>query len=234
MTSVSPTAQQSLDTLLSKIGAKKATGSSTPAGPKTSLDQSDFLKLMTAQMSNQDPFQPQSNTEMIAQMAQFSTVTGIQQLNTTMTNMQTEVAQNRIATSASFIGKSVLVPGATALADSTGGISGAVDLPSATPSLTLQIARANGELVKTIDLGSNPAGLVGFSWDGKDASGNVIGDNTYTVKALMMSGGAQVAAATDIYGPITEAPVSAGTDPQTFKVGGAGLINMADIKSFKF
>ena len=242
MTSVSPLAstsstsaqQQTLDALLQKIGAKAATSSSTTAPPKTTLDQTDFLKLMTAQMSNQDPFQPQSNTEMIAQMAQFSTVTGIQQLNTTVSGVATEIAQNRIATSASFIGKSVLVPGNTALADSTGGISGAVDLPSAATSLSLQITRSSGELVKTIDLGSNPAGLVGFAWDGKDAGGNVIGDSTYNVKALMTAGGAQTSTSTDVYGPITEAPVPSGTDVQTFKVGGVGTVNLSDIKSFKF
>lgn len=233
---ISQTAQQSLDALLAKIGAKPAssTSSTTPAAPKTTLDQSDFLKLMTTQMSNQDPFQPQSNTEMIAQMAQFSTVTGIQQLNTTVSSMETEIAQNRIATSASFIGKSVLVPGSTALTDSTGGISGAVDLPNSATGLTLQITRSTGELVKTIDLGANPAGLVGFSWDGKDSSGNSIGDTTYNVKAVMTSGGAQSNATTDVYGPITEAPVPSGTDAQTFKVGGVGTVNMTDIKSFKF
>jgi len=242
MTSVSPTsssgvsssAQQSLDALLAKIGAKPASSASAQAAPKTSLGQSDFLKLMTTQMSNQDPFQPQSNTEMIGQMAQFSTVTGIQQLNATVSNMETEIAQNRIATSASFVGKSVLVPGSTALTDSSGGISGAVDLPSAAASLTLQITRSTGELVKSIDLGSNPSGLVGFSWDGKDANGNSIGDTSYNVKALMSNGGVQSVTSTDVYGPITEALVPSGTDVQTFKVGGAGTVNMSDIKSFKF
>jgi flagellar basal-body rod modification protein FlgD len=80
---ISTQAQQSLDALLSKIGAKKLSDAQASSAPKTTLGQEDFLKLMTAQMSNQDPFQPQSNTEMIAQMAQFSTVTGIQQLNMT-------------------------------------------------------------------------------------------------------------------------------------------------------
>ncbi|MFM8608293.1 MAG: flagellar hook assembly protein FlgD, partial [Hyphomicrobiales bacterium] len=80
---ISTQAQQSLDALLSKIGAKKLSDAQGSTAPKTTLGQEDFLKLMTAQMSNQDPFQPQSNTEMIAQMAQFSTVTGIQQLNMT-------------------------------------------------------------------------------------------------------------------------------------------------------
>ena len=232
--SASPSTQQTLDALLAKIGAKPVSKSSTPAAPKNNLDQSDFLKLMTTQMSNQDPFQPQSNTEMIAQMAQFSTVTGIQQLNSTMSSMESEISQNRIATAASFVGKTVLVPGSTALADSSGAISGAIDLPSAVGGLTVQITRSNGELVKTMDLGANAAGLVGFSWDGKDANGAPVGDNSYTVKATMRNGNAQVNAATDVYGPITEAAIPTGNDPQTFTVGGVGRVSMTDIKSIKF
>lgn len=231
---ISNQAQQSLDALLSKIGAKKLSDAQAASGPKTTLGQEDFLKLMTAQISNQDPFQPQSNTEMIAQMAQFSTVTGIQQLNKTMSSVQSEIAQNRIATAASFVGRTVLVPGSVALADLTGSISGAVDLPSAATGLSVQISRLTGELVKTIDLGSNPSGLVGFSWDGKNAKGEPINDNSYTVKAIMTSGSTQSAAATEVYGPITEASIPRGTEPQTFTVEGVGKINLTDIKSIKF
>lgn len=231
---ISSQAQQSLDALLSKIGAKKLSDAQASTAPKTTLGQDDFLKLMTAQMSNQDPFQPQSNTEMIAQMAQFSTVTGIQQLNQTMSSVQSEISQNRIATAASFVGRTVLVPGSTALADSTGGISGAVDLPAAASGLTVQISRSTGELVKTIDLGANPSGLVGFSWDGKDAGGNIIGDNNYSLRAIMTSGSKQSAAATDVYGPITEASIPSGNEAQSFTVGGIGKINLTDIKSIKF
>jgi len=113
----STSAQQTLDQLLNKLGVKKSgTGTSTSgttgttAPKKTSLDQTDFLKLMTTQMSNQDPFQPQDNTQMIAQMAQFSTVTGIQQLNNTMSTMATQISDNQIATVASFAGKTVPGP----------------------------------------------------------------------------------------------------------------------------
>ena len=73
-----------------------------------------------------------------------------------------------------------------------------------------------------------------FSWDGKDASGNPIGDNSYTVKAIMTSGTTQSAAATDVYGPITEASIPTANDPQTFTVGGIGKVNLTDIKSIKF
>ena len=237
----STSAQQTLDQLLTKLGVKKSgttTSSSdtttTTAPKKTSLDQTDFLKLMTTQMSNQDPFQPQDNTQMIAQMAQFSTVTGIQQLNTTMSTMATQISDNQIATVASFAGKTVLVPGTTALADSTGSISGAIDLPNSVTALNVQITDQSGNVVKNLNLGANPAGLIGFSWDGKDANGNPVGKSSYNVSATAMAGGKSTAQATDVYAPITEVPIPAAGQTQNFVVGGVGTVKMSDIKSIKY
>ena len=236
----STSAQQTLDQLLNKLGVKKsgtttASGATSTATPKkTSLDQTDFLKLMTTQMSNQDPFQPQDNTQMIAQMAQFSTVTGIQQLNTTMSTMATQISDNQIATVASFAGKTVLVPGTTALADSTGAISGAIDLPNSVTALNVQITDQSGTVVKSLSLGANPAGLVGFSWDGKDASGNPVGKSSYNVSATAMAGGKSTAQNTDVYAPITEVPIPAAGQTQNFVVGGVGTVKMSDIKSIKY
>jgi flagellar basal-body rod modification protein FlgD len=233
----STSAQQTLDQLLQKLGVKTSsstTSGTTSTAPKTSLDQSDFLKLMTTQMANQDPFQPQDNTQMIAQMAQFSTVTGIQQLNTTMNTMATQIADNQIATVATFAGKTVLVPGTTALADSTGAISGAIDLPNSVTALNVQITDQTGSVVKSISLGANPAGLVGFSWDGKDANGNPVGKSSYNVSANAMVGGKTTAQTTDVYAPITEVPIPASGAAQTFVVGGVGTVKMSDIKSVKY
>ena len=238
MTDISTTSQQTLDSLLKKLGATPASTTSTTPH-KTQLDQSDFLKLMTAQLSNQDPFQPQSNDQMIAQMAQFSTVSGITQLNSTLTGISTQISENRIATAANFIGKTVLVPGNIAMADDAGGISGAIDLPSDATSVQLQISTVGtngqpGALVKSIDLGANSTGLVGFQWDGKDDSGKAVGASSYAVTATMISGGKSSQPSTDVYAPITEAPVPASGDAQTLKVAGVGVVKMSDIRAFKY
>ena len=238
MTEISTTSQQTLDSLLKKLGATSASSTTTKTH-KTQLDQSDFLKLMTAQLSNQDPFQPQSNDQMIAQMAQFSTVSGITQLNSTLSGISTQISENRIATAANFIGKTVLVPGNIAMADDTGAISGAIDLPSDATSVQLQISTmtANGqpgELVKNIDLGANATGLVGFQWDGKDDKGVAVGGSRYIVTASMVSNGKTSQPATDVYAPITEAPVPASGEAQTLKVAGVGVVKMSDIRAFKY
>ena len=238
MTDISATSQATLDSLLKKLGATPASTTSTTPH-KTQLDQSDFLKLMTAQLSNQDPFQPQSNDQMIAQMAQFSTVSGITQLNSTLTGVSTQISENRIATAANFIGKTVLVPGNIAMPDDTGAISGAIDLPSDATTLQLQISTeaANGQagaLVKSIDLGANPTGLVGFQWDGKDDSGTPVGAARYIVTASMASGGKTVQPSTDVYAPITEAMVPGTGETQTLRVAGVGIVKMSDIRAFKY
>ena len=233
MTDISATSQQTLDSLLKKLGASPApTTATTPK--KTTLEQSDFLKLMTAQLANQDPFAPQSNDQMIAQMAQFSTVSGITQLNSTLTGVSTQISENRIATAANFVGKTVLVPGNVAMVDDTGAISGAVDLPSDATSMQLQITKSTGEIVKTIDLGANPTGLVGFQWDGKDANKVSVGESSYLVKAIMTSGGKQTSATTDVYSPVTEAMVPATGDVQTLRVSGVGVVKMSDVRAFKY
>jgi flagellar basal-body rod modification protein FlgD len=232
MADITASAQQSLDSLLQKLGVTKS--SSAAPVKKTQLGQEDFLKLMTAQLSNQDPFQPQSNDQMIAQMAQFSTVSGIAELNVTMKNVATQLSENRIATAMSFVGKTVLVPGSTATADDTGGISGAIDLPNDVTGLTVQITRENGELVKSLDLGANAAGLVGFQWDGRDTAGKTVGDKRYLVKAMMTSAGKQSQANTDVYAPITEATLPQAGQDQTFKVLNIGSVKMTDIKGIKY
>jgi flagellar basal-body rod modification protein FlgD len=194
---------------------------------------------MTAQLSNQDPFQPQSNDQMIAQMAQFSTVSGITQLNSTMSGIASQISENRIATAANFIGKTVLVPGNVALPDDSGSISGAIDLPSDASSVRLQISTLAtngqpGELVKSIDLGANATGLVGFQWDGKDEKGVAVGAARYIVTASMVSGGKTSQPPTDVYAPIIEAPVPGAGEAQTVNVAGVGVVKMTDIRAFKY
>ena len=161
-------------------------------------------------------------------------MTGIQQLNTTMSTMATQISDNQIATVASFAGKTVLVPGTTALADSTGAISGAIDLPNSVTALNVQITDTSGNIVKSLSLGANPAGLVGFSWDGKDANGNPVGKSSYNVSATAMAGGKSTAQTTDVYAPITEVPIPATGQTQNFVVGGVGTVKMSDIKSIKY
>lgn len=132
---------------------------------KSELGQQDFLKLMTAQLQNQDPFAPMENGDFVAQMAQFSTVSGIEQMNRGLTGLADQMRQMRIATASNLLGHSVLVPGNLARPDAEGQIHGVIDLPQASSSTRISFSDAEtGELYHSQILGAQRAGLVGFSW----------------------------------------------------------------------
>ena len=119
---------------------------------------------MTTQLQNQDPFAPMDNGDFIAQMAQFSTVTGITEINNNLTNIGSKLEPNRISTAAQFLGHSVLIPGKVVSPDENGEIHGVIDLPASSTDVGLTFTNNSGEVVKTINLGSQNKGLVGFSW----------------------------------------------------------------------
>ena len=118
------------DTTLANLGIGR-TGASNPSvqpagsGSQT-LGQADFLKLMTAQMQNQDPFNPVDNTQMVAQMAQFSSLSGISQMNTTLQSIADKLTGTSANDALAYVGKTVLTQGDTAFGRTTGVIAGAV------------------------------------------------------------------------------------------------------------
>ncbi len=163
MADISKSSEQSLNNILNKLGVKTQDQASKE-GKKTSLGQEDFLKLMTTQLQNQDPFAPMDNGDFIAQMAQFSTVTGITEINNNLTNLGSKLEPNIVATAAQFLGHSVLVPGQIASPDDNGEIHGVVDLPAYSSDVGLTFSNSNGEIVHSMNLGSQDKGLIGFSW----------------------------------------------------------------------
>ena len=150
--------------LFDKLGIATQAGTAERAN-KSELGQQDFLKLMTAQLQNQDPFAPMENGDFIAQMAQFSTVSGIEQMNRGLSGLADQMRQMRIATASNLLGHSVLVPGNLARPDADGEIHGVIDLPQASSSTRISFTDAEtGELYHVENLGAQGTGLTGFSW----------------------------------------------------------------------
>ena len=185
MSNIDPS-QQSLSAILNKLGINSSEKSNVPKA-KDQLGQEDFLKLMTTQLQNQDPFAPMENGEFIAQMAQFSTVTGITSMDESLKDVAAKLGETRIATAANMLGHSVLVPGKIARADDDGSVNGVIDLPSASTNVNVVFKSQNGEIIDTINLGNQSSGLVGFAWHGapKDMIEN---DEPIFVEAYANSG----------------------------------------------
>ena len=155
---------QSLNNILDKLGINSAKEKFAPKETRDQLGQEDFLKLMTTQLQNQDPFAPVDNADFIAQMAQFSTVTGITSMDETMKSVSEQLSEMRIASTTQLMGHSVLVPGKLARPDKEGVVSGLVDLPDTAANLNIIFESSDGEVLHQDSLGLQKAGLVGFEW----------------------------------------------------------------------
>ena len=139
MSSIDPSAAQTA--LFEKLGISKNT--EAKQGGSDTLGQSDFLKLMTTQLQNQDPFAPMDNGDFIAQMAQFSTVTGIEEVNSSLKTLVDKFDQGRIATASNLLGHSVLVPGNISRPADKSELHGVLDLPQATSMARVVISDAD-------------------------------------------------------------------------------------------
>ncbi len=146
----------------------------TETKPAGAMDQNDFLKLMTTQLTTQDPFNPVDNTQMVAQMAQFSQVAGIAEINASLKTLVSNLGGSRLGDAASWIGKSVLVASEAAMPRADGSYAGEIALAEDADQLQLSLVDANGRIVHTADLGTAEAGTVPFAWDGKDADGAAV------------------------------------------------------------
>ena len=231
MTDINKSSEQSLNAILSKLGVKTQE-EVQKQGNKNTLGQEDFLKLMTAQLQNQDPFAPMDNGDFIAQMAQFSTVTGITEINNNLTNLGSKLEPNRVATAAQFLGHSVLVPGQVASPDDKGEIHGVVDLPGYSNDVGLTFTNPSGEIVHTMNLGSNEKGLVGFSW--VDIPEEIKKNKTrLTIQAYAGNGEASDGLTTAVYNKVIAASAPKNTEDVILETKDYGEISASDAIKFK-
>lgn len=181
-------------------GAKSSTGSSSLTGSNASDLQSSFLTLLVAQLKNQDPTNPMQNNELTTQLAQISTVSGIEKLNTTLGSVSGQIDNSQSLQAASLIGHGVMIPGTTILAGTsttegnttTTTTPFGVELQQAADKVTATITDATGAVVRTIDIGELKAGVHTFTWDGSLADGTKAPNGSYKVAISASNGSTQL------------------------------------------
>ena len=152
------------------------------------LGQGDFLTLMITQFQNQDPFEPMDNGEFLGQLAQFSTVSGIDSLNTSFAGLSGSMQDNQALQAAGLVGRTVLAVSDMAYLGDSGGLDGAIELESSASNVQIDITDEAGVLIRRLDLGEQPPGLASFSWDGIDADGDRADSGQYQVSARVVRG----------------------------------------------
>lgn len=159
--------------------------------PKAANDmgREEFMQLMLAQLNHQDPFQPMENGEFLAQIAQFSTVSGINELQSSFDQFATSIQSSRALEASTLVGRSVLIPSFTGQLPDGGAMAGEVMLPASTNRLAVTIQDASGQVIKQLELGTQTAGRVQFSWDGIDEEGNAMPAGNYSISAAALMDG---------------------------------------------
>jgi flagellar basal-body rod modification protein FlgD len=155
-----------MSTVDSATSGSAATALGSAAGPKqTASEQTDrFLKLLVTQMQNQDPLNPMDNAQITTQMAQISTVSGIDDLNKSIGTMTSTLFSSQSMQAASLIGKNVLVPGNTLALDAEGKTAGGLALAGAADKVSVNIKDAYGKVIDTVELGAQKPGRISFDW----------------------------------------------------------------------
>ena len=185
-----------------------------------------FLTLLVTQLQNQDPLNPLDNAEITSQLAQLSTVTGVNKINDTLASLSTALDANQYMQSAGLVGHDVVVTGhQIALADGAGRLAYAVK--SDADDVTITIKDASGAVVRTIDAGPATADVHFLDWDGKGDSGQSLADGKYTFTVTATAGKASVDTTA-----LTVAHVDGllpGTSGGQLQLGALGTIGLSQI-----
>ncbi|MFC5303330.1 flagellar hook assembly protein FlgD [Azospira restricta] len=172
-----------------------ALGASTKKSGGSQADQIQdrFLTLLVTQLKNQDPLNPMDNAQMTSQLAQINTISGIEKLNTTLSQMLGVYNEGQAMQAAGMVGKYVLVAG-NSLPLAGGQAIGGATLAGPADQVTISIYDSAGNLVQSQKLGAAEAGNLNFTWDGKKSDGSKAADGTYTFKVAAVRGNDKVEA----------------------------------------
>jgi flagellar basal-body rod modification protein FlgD len=213
------------------VAQTNSVANKTTVQDKTQLGKDDFMKLLIAQLKNQDPEQPADAKEMVTQLAQLGSVEQ-------MTNMVKEMKTLQLATTSmasnqaiNFVGKTVEANGSKLYLGDANGAASAVNLAQPAHTVTLSVRDAQGQVVRTLDQGATKAGITAVNWDGNNDNGERMptGQYTLTVEAKTKDGGPVIADA-KIVGTVSSVSYEQGFPELVVGEARVALANVTSIK----
>ncbi|MFT5224651.1 MAG: flagellar basal-body rod modification protein FlgD [Polaribacter sp.] len=211
-----------------QLGLSNTSDSKTKANDE--LGQAEFLELMTAQLRYQDPLEPMENGDFLGQIAQFGTVSGINELNTTFNSLNSSFQSNQALQASTLVGRKVLIPSETGYLGATGGLSGSVELEQSAQEVTVRVTNEAGQLVHQQLLGLQPKGLSNFTWDGLDSTGTPFQAGNYSISAEVNRGTSVSAGSMLSVVDVESVTIGKAGQDLTLSVAGLGNISMADVR----
>ena len=203
-----------------------------PAGPKKKepLGQDAFLTLMITQMKNQNPLEPMKNQEFVAQLSQFTTASGVQDLKKSFDSLGTALQSNQALQASSLVGRNVLINSDKGFLPANGSMQGVVDVPDAVGNLHVNIYDSTGAIVRSVDLGQHSAGQVAYAWDGTDNAGKAVASGIYRVGAEAKFNGKTYNFDTLAVAPVKSVTIGRNGEGMMLNVGALGSVDLSDIR----
>lgn len=192
------------------------------------LGQEDFYTLLTTQLSMQDPLNPTTNEDMIAQMTTFSMAEGITELGDKMDQLTASMTSNQALEASSLVGRDVLVNSSVSYSDGN-GFDGQVPIQSNAQSVVIRITDEQGAVVRSFSMGDQAAGMMDFKWDGKDADGNALPEGKYQVNATGLVDGSSEEFPILSYGNVSSVTLGQNGTGLELNLQGLGAIKLSDV-----
>jgi len=215
--------------VFSSLGLARTEQQAGPENDASELGLDTFLKLMITQLNNQDPFKPMENGEFLGQIAQFSSVTGLDKLNNQFEGLSASLTSGQALQAGAMIGREVLVPTSVGKVSEGQSLSGQVQLDESTSELTVRVYGEANQLVREIPLGKQEPGPVDFDWDGMNDAGEFVTPGTYQVRVSAKQGDGEVELQTELFAKVESVNLSA-ANGLTLNLQGLGPVAFKDVK----
>jgi flagellar basal-body rod modification protein FlgD len=210
------------------IGSTGNTGALTAATATNAESEQRFLKLLVTQLNNQDPLNPLDNAQLTSQLAQMSTVSGIEKLNSAFQSLLAQSGSSQVLQSANLIGRTVLVPGNDLALTPGAEVPFAVDVTGAAETVKVSITNAAGEVVRNFDLGALPPGVKTLAWNGLADNGAPAAAGVYTVNVGALGGDSKVVANALTYAKVSS--VAQQGNGVALDLGAGRKASLSDVK----
>ncbi|WP_349918489.1 flagellar hook assembly protein FlgD [Aeromonas veronii] len=220
------------DTYDSLLGVNRTTAnqtSTTTSVQKKELDQESFLKLLTMQLSYQDPFKPVDNAQMLSQMTSMSTSQGISSLSTQMESLNSLMTSSQALQASALVGQNVLIPSQTGYLEKGESISGVIATGDGASNIKVTVKDESGQVIKEFSLEGDKKGNVAFEWDGKDKDGNEVKSGKYSIEAHGTVDGKSESMPALTYAKVESVTLGTSSNPSTLKLRGLGGIYLTDV-----
>ena len=195
----------------------------------SSLGINDFITLMTTQLKYQDPTQPQDSTQFIAQLAQFSTVSGVQAMNTSLGSLTSQMKGSQALNATAMVGHSVLVDADSASVATGEAVSGVVNTPTASSNINLVVSDDSGQIIRQMSVPAEN-GESAFTWDGRDDSGKSVAAGKYTFKAIANVAGKNTSLTTSLVAKVSSVTIGATNGDMQLNTDELGSVQFGSVK----